>query len=252
MDDTEFDGIIARASDPHLIPGIYNYCDRRCERCSFTDRCFQFRERRRADRVGRNEGLSIGQVVARSLERSVDMLQIIGRRIGVDLIGEHDDVDALRKRATLAREIDAQDACASEDPLVRRAREYATTSWPILRALRPILEARGEPSLLRALETLESSAASISAKIFRAVLNLEEGDDPVQNDANGSAKIARIMINDANSAWRTLMEPGQATADGVPARLAQLLDELDAALEARFPRAMDFVRPGFDTERPAA
>jgi hypothetical protein len=48
------------------------------------------------------------------------------------------------------------------------------------------------------------------------------------------------------------MEPGQATADGVPARLAQLLDELDAALKARFPRAMDFVRPGFDTERPAA
>lgn len=24
---------------PKLIPGIYNYCDRWCERCTFTSRC---------------------------------------------------------------------------------------------------------------------------------------------------------------------------------------------------------------------
>lgn len=255
MDDAEFDGIITRASDPNLIPGIYNYCDRRCERCPFTERCFQFRERRREGAIGRDDDLSVGRVVARSLERSLDMLQIIGRRIGVDLVGEHEDAEAARKRAALESEIAGQDADAGDDPLVRRARDYATTTWPILRALRPILEARGEDDLLRAIETLESSAMSISAKIFRAVVNTGEDDftdDEVQNDANGSAKIARLMIDEAKRAWWTLMEPGQATADGVPARLVKVLDELEAGLESRFPRAMEFVRPGFDTERPAA
>ena len=28
--------------DERLIPGIYNYCDRWCERCSFTSRCLNF------------------------------------------------------------------------------------------------------------------------------------------------------------------------------------------------------------------
>jgi hypothetical protein len=32
-------GLLKLASDPKFIPGIYNYCDRWCERCRFTSRC---------------------------------------------------------------------------------------------------------------------------------------------------------------------------------------------------------------------
>src|SRR5262245_51677528 len=90
MDEVEFDQIIARAGNPNLIPGIYNYCDRRCERCPFTERCFQYLETRRERAQMRNdpEDESVGRVVARSLERSLDMLRIIGRRLGFDLTGE--------------------------------------------------------------------------------------------------------------------------------------------------------------------
>jgi hypothetical protein len=140
------------------------------------------------------------------------------------------------------------------DPLLRIAREYAATTWPIVRALRPVLQLRGEAVLLEAMATLEAFSAGISAKVFRAVWNTsgpDAGGNQVQNDANGSAKIARLMIGEAREAWRTLMEPGQATRDGVPARLVRLLDDLDAGLRSRFPNAMDFVRPGFDTERSA-
>ena len=28
--------------DPRFIPGIYNYCDRWCERCAFTSRCMNY------------------------------------------------------------------------------------------------------------------------------------------------------------------------------------------------------------------
>ncbi len=91
MDDAEFDEIVSRASDPNLIPGIYNYCDRRCERCRFTARCLQFHENRHEEAIGRTANLSVGQAVARSLERSLDILRIIGRRIGLDLIGRPGD-----------------------------------------------------------------------------------------------------------------------------------------------------------------
>jgi hypothetical protein len=47
------------------------------------------------------------------------------------------------------------------------------------------------------------------------------------------------------------MEVGRATADGVPARLVQVLTDLDNGLAARFPDAMAFVRPGLD-EGPSA
>lgn len=255
MDDIEFDEIISRASDPNLIPGIYNYCDRRCERCRFTARCLQFRENRHDEAIGRNAPLSVGQAVARSLERSLDILRIIGRRIGLDLTSDQETGEPAPERAVLKGEIDAQEADAAADPLVVRARDYATTAWPILRALRPVLDVRGEAVLLEALDTLEWSSTSISAKIFRAIWTTAEERfkaDEVQNDANGSVKIARLMIEEARGAWRTLMEPGQATTDGVPARLVMLLDELDTGLEARFPRAMEFVRPGFDTGQTAA
>jgi len=36
----------AEAADPRLISGIYNYCHRWCERCSFSDRCAVFRDTR--------------------------------------------------------------------------------------------------------------------------------------------------------------------------------------------------------------
>ena len=70
----------------------------------------------------------------------------------------------------------------------------------------------------------------------------------LESDANGSAKIARLIIGDSRRAWRVLMELGRAAADGVPMGLLRVLDEIDSGLAQRFPRAMAFVRPGFDTE----
>lgn len=32
----------AQAGDPRFIPGIYNYCDRWCERCPLSNRCLTY------------------------------------------------------------------------------------------------------------------------------------------------------------------------------------------------------------------
>jgi hypothetical protein len=50
-----------------VIPGIYNYCDRRCERCRFADRCFQNLESMRGtDEVAAADSPeSVAQIIAR-------------------------------------------------------------------------------------------------------------------------------------------------------------------------------------------
>jgi hypothetical protein len=92
---------------------------------------------------------------------------------------------------------------------------------------------------------------TISGKAYRAVSgSLDEDRDPDTDprDDLGSAKVARLAIRDSRLAWRVLMTVGRAAADGVPARLVASLEALDEGLAERFPDAMAFVRPGFDTE----
>ena len=152
--------------------------------------------------------------------------------------------------AEARHEMDARHDRAVATPLVRSARDYCLTALPILQALRPICLQRGDEEVLDALETLEAVAPLVASKIYRAVSQRQEDDDnpdEVQSDANGSAKVARLVIADSLRAWRVMMERGRATADGVPAQLVRRLEELDAGVAAHFPLAMEFMRPGFDT-----
>jgi hypothetical protein len=89
----------------------------------------------------------------------------------------------------------------------------------------------------------------ISSKLYRAICGqAEAGDerDEAQTDVNGSARVALIGIGESRRAWAVLMEAGRATANGVPAQAVRILEELDAAVRERFPRVMEFMRPGFD------
>lgn len=143
---------------------------------------------------------------------------------------------------------------AEEDPLVCRGAEYARATWHVLQALRPFLAARADHVAVDAADRIEEMCVTVASKIFRAVSS--SLDDPgdtgesatdLESDANGSAKVALLLIEESRQAWRVLMQPGRAAADGVPARQVAVLDSIEADLLRRFPRALQFVRPGFDT-----
>lgn len=244
MNDVEFDAMIARANDPNLVPGIYNYCDRSCARCAFTSRCLSYLESRRdATDADDSRPASVPALVGRSLGRAFEMMQVIARREGIDLSLTPEEL------AEAEHEQSEQDRVLEADPLVAMARRYTSTTWPIVRALQPIVAARGDRAVIDAVDRIDEVCGLISSKIYRAVSSTNDpdfDDSDLQSDANGSAKVARLLITDSRAAWRVLMEVGRATANGVPAALVRALDDLDASLAARFPRATDFVRPGFD------
>ena len=54
----------------------------------------------------------------------------------------------------LDEEIEARRAQASADRLVVAARYYTMTAWRVTRALSPIAEERGDPSVIAAVETI--------------------------------------------------------------------------------------------------
>jgi hypothetical protein len=119
---------------------------------------------------------------------------------------------------------------ACRDPLAARAREYGDLAWRVSRAIAPIVAARGDTTVIAAVETIEWFSSIISARVSRAL----------QTDFNGSAKLALLGIEESRGAWTVLMEAGKATANGVPAQAVSMLDELAAAVRERFPHAMAF------------
>lgn len=240
MDAAEFDRLVARARDPRLIPGIYNYCDGRCPRCPFTQQCLTYLDTEELN-TSATDDRSLADLAGDSLQRTLEMLAEAARRDGVDL-------DALAEGAQVSAGEESLQRLR-EDPLAVRAREYGRLAWRIGRAIAPLAAARDDQALVEAVETIEWFSSMISSKVYRAVCGQAEGwegRDEAQTDFNGSAKIALIGIAESRRAWAVLMEVGRAAADGVPAQAVRMLGELEAAVRERFPRVMEFVRPGFD------
>jgi hypothetical protein len=237
MDSAEFDRLIARARNPRLIAGIYNYCDGRCARCPLTDRCLVFLDGQATQSTAVDTANA--EPLEASLDRAIEMLTEIARREGIDLAA----VNAIGGRG--APDLERLE----RDSLLERAREYADLAWSVGRTLEPLVAARGDAAAIAAVESILWFSSHIHVKLARAVwghaVRWELGDD-VQADFNGSAKVALAGIGESRDSWLTLARPGRALADGVPERAVRMLDAIESIVRERFPRAHAFVRPGFD------
>jgi hypothetical protein len=101
-----------------------------------------------------------------------------------------------------------------------------------------------------ALQVVRWDSTFIGAKLSRAPHGRERDlaldncdDDSIQNDSNGSAKVALISIERSALAWQTI---AQATGDDAAAGFASALATLQGEVEEMFPFARLFKRPGFD------
>jgi hypothetical protein len=87
----------------------------------------------------------------------------------------------------------------------------------------------------------------ITAKVHRALHGRDEplldDEDRVQNDWNGSAKVALISMERSEAAWRSI---AHATSDADAEALAGLLHGVREETLTEFPDALRFTRPGFD------
>jgi hypothetical protein len=224
------------------IDFISSYCDRWCERCTFTERCSAY-----ACDVA--TAMCDGDLAA-GIELAVGVPQpVSGNRektAGERFLEEFEPPSG-DELAALVREEEERSARIEATPISRLAWDYSLRSHAWLKENARTLGG-ADPVVREALEIVQWDSTLVSAKLHRALDGRERSqedwdDDPVQSDANGSAKLALIVLERSQAAWQLIADTtGAANA----ADLAGQTERLRCEVKAAFPSAMSFIRPGFD------
>lgn len=252
------------AGDPRFIPGIFNYCDRWCGRCPLTSRCLVYateQQREAEDPAARDiSNQAFWRHMEEIFREAKEMLQELMAEHGIEL--DPGDLDAARERE---RQRDDE----RNHPCALAGNEYATAVEDWFRHARPRFQERGEmlASQLRmglpgadpqgdarriadATEVIRWYQHQIAVKIMRAAGSARRDDEMDlqldQSDADGSAKVALIGVDRSLAAWSEMLRQLPDEEDRILPLLAAL-SRLRRAIEAAFPGARAFIRPGFDT-----
>jgi len=226
------------------IDFISAYCDRWCERCAFTQRCSAY-----ACDVA--TAMCDGDLAA-GIELAVGVPQPAGaareKAVGERLLEQYEEPSAQEIAAAMEEERARAERVESAE-ISQVAWTYMMLSHEWLKRRDPP-PADADPVVREALDIVAWDSTLVGAKLHRALLARERSaeeawpdDDPVQNDANGSAKVALISLERSESSWRAIAQAGR---DAQAADLEALAARLRALVGGEFPHAMAFVRPGFD------
>jgi len=247
--------ILDRAKDPKLISGIYNYCDRWCERCSFTSRCLNFAmeedQKRKADGADENNEQFWSQIQD-SFDIALSLLADLAEEFGIDL-------DAVEIEEGAAPENREHILSAMAGQYIRTVKEWfdlnrVSISEAVEKENAPLKLVRAEAEegripIAEAIEVIDYYKYFIGAKLERALKGKDEdaGDDfnDLPKDSDGSAKIALIAMDRSISAWGVVASR-LAGHKAAAAEIIGRLKRIRGITEKEFPEARAFVRPGFD------
>lgn len=234
------------SDDDNLIPGIFNYCDRWCERCDFTARCRVFAmeaERGSLDDSDDPIGDAL-DVVRESFAEAKEMLIERAEEMGIDIDAAMNDpeIDASIKRTR--ETVESHEA-------VELAKDYAVNVRHVLGAPNDWAGDLDDPMTAEMLTILQWYQFFIAAKVhgsYHGIMDTDGYEDPdqlvnPQSYANGQAKISLISIERSVLAWTYLLNGSNAA---VIRPWIEKLEKIKSLLETKFPNAREFVRPGFD------
>ena len=248
------------------IDGIFNYCDRWCERCEFTARCRLFATERivreAADRVDLDSMERENAAFWRKFEGMIDS----DIDDGDEEEREFPNEGAGAFEAALAAERQER---IEQSQLNVLARSYGREASAWLRKNEESLTApAGDKPYPEEMITADEALSILSWYVFQIEIKLmrglsgaidleeeidyeesldDEDDDrnAYPSDADGSAKVALIGIERSLGAW-TVLRNSAPQHDGEIRRFQQMLARLRRLTDDQFPGARVFHRPGFD------
>jgi hypothetical protein len=260
-------GLLKLAADPKYISGIYNYCDRWCERCSFTSRCLncelverQFGDLEQMDVL--NE--AFWQRFSDMLHDTLELVRETARVRGIDL-------DAIEADEGVRAEEDEYKREAAVHLIVHASQLYAdrVSDWfesnqgwfvekaselDCIRIATPDSNPASEAIRINdAVEVIQWYQHQIGVKLRRAIESArseeDEGGDGYPKDSDGSAKTALIGIDRSIVAWKMLHSSFSIQKQMI-SNFIESLEHVKRSVEAQFPQARVFQRPGFDKAPP--
>ena len=223
-----------------FIPGIFNYCDRWCERCPLAARC---RVYAMEQEYAGDEHDSPQKPFRRNLQniftQTKEMLREAAAARGIDI----DSLDLQEASET----VEQKRRAVEQQDLMKYAEKYTKQASFFLQA-QNLSDETNDQTRLEMLQIIGWYHFFIAAKINRALYaeadyEDDEDFDAFRNDGDGSIKIALIAIDRSITAWRVLLTD-ETQREVKP--LIQSLEKLRRMCEEKFPNARDFLRPGFD------
>lgn len=250
---------------PDYIAGVYNYCDRWCERCFLTSRCRVFEEEGKQSTDEKDvQNKVFWEHLKNSFQKTVELLHKAANDYGIDFnnIPEEETKAQEEHRSFIRRKVNAS-------PLSRLTKQYITEGRKWLDekehfdqlandyvqhfelGLKTEEEIQSDMALVKdCVEVLQWYLHFIYVKFSRALSGRESGETWQEEhgfprDSDGSAKIALIATQRSMDAWIKLYEllPGEQEQI---LQLLSLLQKIKKLGEKEFPGAAWFVRPGFD------
>jgi hypothetical protein len=245
------------------IQGIFNYCDRWCERCPMTSRCsvFAINQEHYPDAGARDgDNARFWAKLSEVFQGTIEMIREDAERQNVSLDSNELETFAAERR-------NRQSALKGHE-CPRAAKRYANMvdAWfdsakPLFAEKKVALESQARMQLPGAdpkaeavrlkgvVEVIQYYQHQIWVKLMRAIGGLLEEKSEAPNeypkDSDGSAKVALIGIDRSISAWSEMRLQFPDQDDRVLDILVQL-DRLRRKVEQTFPHARSFARPGFD------
>jgi hypothetical protein len=246
----QIEALTELAANPEFIPGIYNYCDRWCERCPLSSRCLLYAQEKEDNDQPESRDINneaFWRNLNRILEDTQKLIEDWIKSAGFDLGKvDHDDLNARHERRDRAW----------RNGLAVAGKEYAAsvTEWfaEFDQTADQFINTSDSDSELAdqfydAREVIYWYQYQIAVKTMRALSSREdeadEGEYP--RDSDGSAKVALLGIDRSISAWRVVQLCVPERADLVVPLILQL-ERLRQRTERKFPNARSFIRPGFD------
>ena len=241
--------------EENYISGIYNYCDRWCERCDFTARC-------RTYSMGRELGVKPSQhfssaelwkLLQQCFDKNQSLIQELIEEDGTDWsFFQKKETSSLGK---FKRHFFGEKKSIAQSSAIihRLSNDYVNKYRTWRKANQELLEEHHEQSELihDVLDVIGWYGFFISAKIGRAISGLTDEDylkeDPIQNDMNGSAKIAIIALERSIASWMILMEDFPKQKENALDMLLTLVP-LWHGMKKEFLSYEDFIRPGLDDD----
>lgn len=237
----------------HYIDGIFNYCDRWCERCKYTDRCRSFQMDKEAgfDRLEKN--YTDEELWAHVGQRFAETLALVRQHA----IEEGIDLDNL---PDVEEEAPSEKAARLEALSKKVHKEYIDRTQAFFEENKGYFEEKGHESIRwvemglsgeeealamwqqvsNQAEVIQWYVFFIGVKMRRAIGGIDDMHEdhwgsPEQSDANRTARIVMLAIERSMVGWRVMLDAFPEKEDGIIRSLA-LVEKFRRMAVQTFPR----------------
>lgn len=243
----------------NFISGIYNYCDRWCEKCELSHRCKLFTdEQEELKNISSTDNFI--EIISKNFQKTIELLYEIAAEKGIDFSKIEEDKSDKHQRKAAFDDIKKQPLVDSSISYSKKIHQFLKENnyfeieksrfiYQIEMGIDVEKNKKTLSILNESLNIINWYLYQISIKLtsaFRFFPHDEDFEDEIQNMHHAAAKIALIGIENSIKAWHSLLEITDSVKEDFILNILILLVQLKRNILIKFPLIHEFKRPGFD------